>query len=116
MLKKIGLYPAVLTLVLCLAASDILAQSRIQFRRGSSSATVSGTIPANSVRSYVLRAGRGQSLTATLSSGNGKVDFTQGNLHDTQFSRILERNGDVYIDIDNHGNRATKFTLTISIQ
>ena len=116
MLKKFGLYSLVLSLILILADSDVLAQSRIQFRRGSSSATVSGTIPANGMRSYVLRAGRGQSLTATLSSGNGKVDFTQGNLHDTQFSRILERNGDVYIDIDNHGNRATKFSLTVSIQ
>jgi hypothetical protein len=52
----------------------------------------------------------------SLSSGNGGVDFTQGNLHDSQFSRMLDRNGDVYIDIDNHGNRATRFTLTVSIQ
>lgn len=116
MLKKIGLYLSVVSLILVLATSDVLAQSRINFRRGSNSASVSGTIPANGVRSYVLRARRGQSLTATLSSGNGRVDFTQGSLHDSQFSRVLERNGDVYIDIDNHGNRSTRFTLTVSIQ
>jgi len=38
----------------------------------------------------------------SLSSGNGSVDFTQGNLHDSQFSRMLDGNGVVYIDIDNH--------------
>lgn len=116
MLKKIGLFLSLVSLVLILTGSDVFAQARIQFRRGSNSASVGGTIPANGLRSYILRAKRGQTLTATLSSGNGRVDFTQGNLHDSQFSRVLERNGDVYIDIDNHGNRATKFTLTVSIQ
>ena len=116
MLKKIGFSLSVVSLVLILTSSDVFAQARIHFRRGSNSASVSGNIAANAVRSYVLRARRGQTLTATLSSGNGRVDFTQGNLHDSQFSRMLERNGDIYIDIDNHGNRATRFTLTVSIQ
>lgn len=116
MLKKINLLLSVVSLVLILTGQDSFAQARIQFRRGSNSASVSGTIPSNGVKTYVLRARRGQTLTATLSSGNGKVDFTAGNLHDSQYSRVLESNGDVYIDIDNHGNRPTKFTLTVSIQ
>lgn len=116
MLKKIGLSLSIVSLALILTVSDVFAQQRIQFRRGSNSASVSGTIPANGTRTFVLRARRGQTLTATLSSGNGRVDFMQGNLHDSQFSRVLESNGDIYIDIDNHGNRPTKFTLTVSIQ
>ena len=58
----------------------------------------------------------GQTLTATLSCGNGRCDFAQGARHDTQYSQYVDRNGDVYITIHNHGNRATRFTFTVSIQ
>ncbi len=116
MLKKIGLKISIFTLVLFMTATDATAQTRIRFTRGSNSATVSGTLAAGATRGFVLRASRGQNLTGTLSSANGKADFTQGNLHDTQYSQTVEQNGDVYISIDNHGNRATRFTMTISIQ
>ncbi len=116
MLKKIGLKISVAAMIFLMAASDSMAQTRIRFARGRSSATVTGTLGAGATRGYVLRAARGQILTGTLSSTNGKADFTQGNLHDTQYSETVERNGDVYISVDNHGNRATRFTLTISIQ
>ena len=105
---------AIVAMVL-FAASSLTAQTRVKFRRGTNSATVSGRLGRGGVRSYVLRASAGQSLTATLSSGNGKVDFTQGSVHDTQFSRVLDSNGDVEIMIDNHGG-PTNYTLTISIQ
>ncbi len=116
MLKRIGLKLSILAMMLTMAAADLTAQTRIRFARGRSSATVSGNLAAGATRGYVLRASAGQSLSATLSSTNGKVDFTQGNLHDTQYSQTVEENGDVYISVDNHGSRATKFTLTISIQ
>src|SRR5947209_1506014 len=70
-----------LTLVVSLAAASLMAQSRISFKRGSSSATVSGRIGVNrgvagpNYRSYVLRAGAGQTISATVSSDNGKVAF-----------------------------------------
>lgn len=119
MLKKIAFSISVLAvLMLAIAVSDSNAQSamRVRFTRGRNSATMRGTIGANGgARHYVLRAAAGQSLTATVSSGNGKVDFTQGAVHDTQFSRTVDSNGDVYVDIDNHGGR-TNYTLTISIQ
>ena len=116
MLKKIGLKFLVLAMIGLMATADLTAQTRIRFRRGSSSATVSGTLAAGATRSYVLRASSGQSLTATLSCGNGKCDFTEGNLHDTSYSEYVDRNGDVYISIDNHGTRSTRFTMTVSIQ
>lgn len=116
MLKKVGLKITVAAMIFLMAASDLTAQTRIRFARGRNSATVSGTLAAGATRGFVLRAAEGQNLTGTLSSTNGKADFTQGSLHDTQYSQIVESNGDVYISIDNHGNRATRYTLTISIQ
>ena len=115
MLKKISVYFITLSMVLLLTSSDLMAQTRIRFARGRNSATVSGTLSNGGSRSYVLRAKSGQVITATLSSTNGKVDFTQGSVHDTQYSVTTDRNGDYYIDIDNHGGR-TRYTLTISIQ
>lgn len=115
-MKKFGVKLLILSMAMLITCADLFAQTRVRFKRGSSSATVSGTLGAGVTRGYVLGARRGQILTATLSSGNGQVDFTQGNLHDTQYSATVERNGDVYISIDNHGRRATNYTLTISIQ
>lgn len=116
MLKKLGLKITIVAMIFLMAASDSLAQTRIRFARGRNSATISGTLAAGATKGFVLGARAGQVLSGTLSSTNGKADFTQGALHDTQYSQTVEENGDVYISIDNHGKGATKFTLTISIQ
>lgn len=115
MRNKLMMKSLALAAIVLLTASSLTAQTRVRFRRGTNSATMSGRIGRAGVRSYVLRASAGQSLTATLSSGNGKVDFTQGSVHDTQYSRTLDYTGDVEIVIDNHGG-PTNYTLTISIQ
>ena len=116
MLKIYGVKILIVTLIFLTAISDAAAQTRIRFARGRNSTTITGTLAAGATKGFVLRAAQGQSLTGTLSSTNGKADFTQGSLHDTQYSQTVEENGDVYISIDNHGKRATNFTLTISIQ
>lgn len=118
MLRKISAKVLLLTLIFVISASDLLAQTtRVRFARGRNSATMTGTLAANGgSRGYVLRAQRGQNLTATLSSTNGKVDFMQGARHDTQYSMPVEQDGDVYISVDNHGGGRTRYTLTISIQ
>ncbi len=115
MKNKLVMKSLALAAIVLLTASSLTAQTRVRFRRGTNSATVSGRLGRSGVRSYVLRASAGQSLSATLSSGNGKVDFTQGSVHDTQYNRTLDYNGDVEIVIDNHGG-PTNYTLTISIQ
>ncbi len=115
MFKKISASVLTLTMIVLMASVDLMAQTRVRFARGRNSATLSGTIGSGAVRTYVLRASAGQSVTAALSSGNGKVDFTDRDVHDTQYSETTQENGDVYIRIDNHG-KPTKFTLTISIQ
>lgn len=116
MLKNFGLKLIVAAMIFLTATSDTLAQTRIRFARGRNSATVTGTLAAGASKEFVLGAKAGQILTGTLSSTNGKADFTYGSLHDTQYTQTVEENGDVYVSIDNHGKGATKFTLTISIQ
>ena len=117
MLKKFGVKFLILMMVGVMSATDLSAQTRLQFARGRSSKSVSGRIaPGVSVRQYVLRAAAGQTLSATLSSGNGKCDFTQGSYEDTQYSQVIEEDGDVTFSIDNHGKGATNFTLTVSIK
>lgn len=116
MIKKLSAKILILSVVLMFTVSDLTAQTQIRFRRGSNSATIAGSLGAGVTRGYYLRARSGQVLTATVSSTNGKVDFTQGSLHDSQYSMTVENDGNVYISLDNHGNRATKYTMTVSIQ
>lgn len=116
MIKKISVKLMVLMMIGVLLTTDSMAQTRIRFGKGKSSATVSGTMAANGERTYILGARNGQTLTAVLSCGNGECDFAEGDMHDTQYSQYVESNGDVYITLHNHGRRATRFTMTVSIQ
>jgi hypothetical protein len=116
-MKRIGMKFTAVIFALMLAMTSVTAQARtrVRFKSGRNSTTVTGRLATSGARTYVLRAGQGQTLTATLSSTNGKVDFTQANVHDTQYSMTVENTGDVEVMIDNHGG-PTNYTLTISIQ
>lgn len=112
---RIGMKILAVAMVLTLAVSSVTAKTRVRFKPGTNSATMTGKIGTSGLKTFVLRAQKGQTLTATLSSGNGKVDFTQGNVHDTQYSVTVEQTGDVEVMIDNHGGPTT-YNLTISVQ
>lgn len=115
-MHRIGMKILATAMIVLLTASTLMAKTRITFKPGRNSATVTGKLGGNgAARTYVLRASKGQTLTATLSSDNGKVDFTQGNVHDTQYTTTVETTGDVEVMIDNHGG-PTRYSLTISIQ
>jgi hypothetical protein len=117
-MNRIGLKVMAVGFALMMAVASVTAaapRTRVRFKPGQNSTTVTGRLATNGLKSYVLRARQGQILTATLSSDNGKVDFTQGNVHDTQYSITVENSGDVEIMVDNHGG-PTRYTLTISIQ
>lgn len=116
MLKKLTLKLMILLMIGLMSVSDLLAQTRIRFARGRTSATVTANIPGNGERTYILGARNGQTLSATVSCGNGRCDFAEGEVDDTQYSQYVDYNGDVYITIHNHGSRATRMTLTVSIQ
>jgi hypothetical protein len=116
-MNRIGMKLTAVVFALMLAFSSVTAQARtrVSFKRGRNSTTVTGKLGTNGARTYVLRASQGQTLTATLSSTNGKVDFTQANVHDTQYTMTVDNTGDVEVMIDNHGG-PTNYSLTISIQ
>ncbi len=115
MLKKTGLQVLVLTLALILFSSDSTAQTRINFRRGRSSATVGGSIGANGgYREYVLRGSPGQVMSIRISSGNGAVTANAGRASGRNFSLSMS-GGDHSITAYNSG-RATRFTMTVAIR
>lgn len=109
-----------LALMLTLAATDLSAQTRISFRRGSTSATVRGTIGVNrgvagaNYRAYVLRANAGQTISATLSARNSKVAFTDND--ETSLTIQTDEARDYVINIYNGGADSTTYTLTVSIR
>jgi hypothetical protein len=110
----------VLLLTFFLTTAELAAQRRIAFRRGSSSASVSGQIGVNrgvagaNYRSFVVRARAGQTINATVSSGNGKVAFAENDL--TSFTINTDGTRDYEIHIYNGGAKNTNYTLTVSIR
>lgn len=119
MIKKVSISLA-LVLTLLLNVADLAAQSRIRFKRGSSSATVSGRIGVNrgvagaNYRSYVIRANGGQTISATVSSGNGKVAFAENDL--TAYTIDTDSTRDYELHLYNGGASSTNYTLTVSIR
>lgn len=111
-MKKKQIQLALIALLVAAFCSEAaLAQTRIRFARGRTSATVSGTIGGGGQRSYVLGARYGQVLSGNVSSRNGCVKFTEGS---TSTSFITE-SGNNYLSLTNYCSRATRFTMTVSI-
>lgn len=110
-MKKLGIKLLILAAFVLVTSSDLFAQSRIYFARGRTSATVSGRINGQMDRSFVLSAQYGQWLTASVSSRNGCVQFTNGS---TGIS-YETRGGNNYLYIINRCRNTTSFTITVSI-
>ena len=110
----------VLALTIWLSTADLAAQGRIRFRRGSTSASVSGRIGVNrgvagaNYRSHVVRALAGQTISATLSSRNGKVVFVDND--QTSLSIDTDATRDYVLRVYNGGADSTTYTLTVSIR
>ncbi len=100
-------------MIVFMTYSNSFGDIRVRFGRGRTSATMSGSIRANSPQCYVANAGRGQTINATLSSRNGRVDFVDTG--DTSYSNYLERTGDHHFCVRNYGGRPTTYTITVSI-
>jgi hypothetical protein len=115
MFGKIGLRILALSLVFVLLGSDVTAQTRINFRRGASSATVSGSIGGDGYREYVLRGRAGQVISIRITSGNGSVVVNAGSASGKNFSLDMS-GGDHVLSVVNTSGRATRYTLTVSIR
>lgn len=110
-MKKIIVKVVVLFLIIISSSSDLLAQTRIRFARGRTSASVSGVIGGSGGRSYVLGARYGQYLSANISSRNGCVTFSNG----ATSTSYITRAGNNYLYLSNGCRGQTGFTLTVSI-
>ena len=115
MSKKTALQTLALFLMLILSSSDVLAQKRIRFRRGASSATVRGPIGGGGYTEYVVGGRAGQVMTIEITSGNGAVIVNAGSASGKSFS-IDMSGGDHLLSVVNTGRRATNYTLTVSIR
>lgn len=115
MLKKSGLRVMALSLMLILPGADLMAQKRINFRPGRSSATVSGKIGSRGYREYILRGRAGQLMSIEITSGNGAVIVNAGTASGKSFSLDMT-GGDHLLSIVNTRGGATSYTLTVSIR
>ena len=102
-------------LMVVLSSADIMAQKRIRFARGKSSATVRGPIGPNGYLEYVVNGRAGQVMTIEITSGNGAVIINAGSASGKSFS-IDMTGGDHELSVVNTGRRATNYTLTVSIR
>lgn len=105
-----------LTAVLAIVAfSNVfaLADTRIRFARGRTSATVSGKVSRGGRVCYVAGARAGQQFNATVRSRSGKVMIFESG--ETSYSYEVEQSGDQSVCIDNLAG-ATTYSLTVSIR
>jgi hypothetical protein len=103
----------VLVMVTLTISETALADTRIRFARGRTSATVSGRVGTGGRVCYVARANAGQTLNAAISSRSGQVRIFESG--ETSYSLNVEYSGDQSICVDNYRG-ATTYTLTVSIR
>lgn len=115
MLKKSTAGLLTFAFVLFLTSPDLIAQTRIKFRRGTSSATRRGGIAPNGYKEYVIDGRAGQVMSINIKSGNGKVIVNAGSASGKNFSLDMS-GGDHLLSIVNTGNTGTTYTLTVSIR
>ena len=115
MQRRTGLKVVALLLVLVVSSADVLAQKRIRFRRGASSATIRGPIGGGGYTEYIVDGRAGQVMTIEITSGNGAVIVNAGTASGKSFS-IDMTGGDHLLSVVNTGRRATNYTLTVSIR
>lgn len=115
MQRRIALIVVAVSLVVVAASVGVLAQKRIRFQRGKSSATVRGPIAPNGYLEYVVNGRAGQVMTIEITSGNGSVVVNAGSASGKSFS-IEMTGGDHLLSVVNTGRRATNYTLTVAIR
>ena len=115
MKKRQSIKIVALLLMIVVSSSDGLAQKRISFRRGASSATVRGRIGSNGYLEYLINGRAGQVMSIDITSGNGAVVVNAGSASGKNFSLEMS-GGDHLLSIVNTGRAPTSYTLTVSIR
>lgn len=115
MLRKIGAQVLALSLCIVFSSADLMAQRRISFRRGASSATVNGKIGGRGYTEYVINGRAGQVMTIVITSTNGAVLVNAGTASGKNFSLEMT-GGDHLLSIVNQGRNPASYTLRVSIR
>lgn len=110
-------------LILIFGVANSTAQTRISFARGKNSTVVSGTLggrgKTNSIKKFVVSARVGQHLSVVVRAANRSV-FTNASGEEGERGAgmyyTIDAAGDTEFIVENVGARATKFTITVSIQ
>jgi hypothetical protein len=124
-----------ITLVILIACAAAMAQggkaepNRIEFRRGTSSTIINGTVRGAEQAEYVLAAKKDQTLTIKITSVpartagfdlHGPQDVDLGLEFDTNlsFSRRLPKTGDYLITVVKLSDavRLSKYTMTVTVR
>jgi hypothetical protein len=115
MLRKTCLQVVALSSMLIVSIAPLAAQTRISFRRGSSSATVRAKIGAQGYLEHVVNGRAGQVMSIEITSGNGAVVVNAGTASGKSFS-VEMTGGDHLLSIVNTGRGPTTYALTVSIK
>ena len=97
--------------VMFAASSSLIAQkpTRIIFKKGTSSASVSGSLRPGGSREYVMKVREDQEIKAIVSGKNVQLD--NGMLTMTYNAP----SGDNFIKVINHGRTTTRYTMSVAI-
>jgi hypothetical protein len=116
MLKKLFVHFVLLTTISLMTSVELYAQTRIRFAKGRSSATISGTIPAKSNKTFVVGASSGQVARVSVNVGSLKIFSDAAPKGESGSTSFDTYNGDNEFGIYNPTNRAISYTMTISIR
>lgn len=98
--------------------SAAFSQTRVNFARGKSSTTVSGTLSANGKREYVLGARKGQRMTLRLTSNTGDayVDVDGTDYGSGATITLPANDNNIRITVHTDQRRSSRFSLSITIR
>jgi hypothetical protein len=134
-IKVIGVVisAALLILIACCAATaqrgGKAEPNRIEFKRGTHSTTISGTVHGDEQAEYVLSAKKGQRLILKLTSVSAKSSVFQllGEENDTlgleydanyDYSGVLPKTGDYFITVSRptRARGTSRYRLTVTVR
>ncbi len=117
MIKKLSVYFVLLMTISLMTSVKLYAQTRIRFAKGRNSTTISGTIPAQSNRTFVVRAGwNGQIVRVSVNAPKLKIFSSEAPKGESGSSSFETYSGDNEFGLDNPTNRPIRYTMTISIR
>jgi hypothetical protein len=96
-------------------ATDTMANIRIRFPKGKTSATVKGRVTTGGRVCYFVPGKAGQTLTASLSTTSPNTLMMILESGETDYVYVLDVAGQPSVCVDNLG-RAGTFTLTVSVE